>query len=212
MKKTIQEYFQIYSEINTTKNIIKKFSILDRRLSIVNYIKKNKLKLIKSINFSFFESDEKYILSSFSNENINFIHINSRLTKDYPGYFENKKEYENYLAIYGTIGILLNQNFQITTIKDTTQKYADFYKDITNAIFYDEDFNLNLSEYTLESELHMKYTYLFGIDFVIYILNSFYQNNITKQELFDVLNINDTDFNFLFEKFKFKIKEINYGK
>lgn len=58
----------------------------------------------------------------------------------------------------------------------------------------------------------MKYTYLFGIDFVIYILNSFYQNNITKQELFDVLNINDTDFNFLFEKFKFKIKEINYGK
>ncbi|EAM0327821.1 hypothetical protein D2A72_09645, partial [Campylobacter coli] len=73
MKKTIEEYFQIYSQINTTKNIIKKFSILDRRLSIVNYIKKNKLKLIKSINFSFFESDEKYILSSFSNENINFI-------------------------------------------------------------------------------------------------------------------------------------------
>ncbi|EDF8505777.1 hypothetical protein GB951_09880, partial [Campylobacter coli] len=68
MKKTIEEYFQIYSQINTTKNIIKKFSILDRRLSIVNYIKKNKLKLIKSINFSFFESDEKYILSSFSNE------------------------------------------------------------------------------------------------------------------------------------------------
>lgn len=212
MEKTIKEYFQIYSEIKTTKNPIKKFSILDRRLSIVNYIKKNKLKLIKNINFSFFESDEKYILSSFSDQNINFIHINSKLTKNYPGYFENKKEYENYLAIYGTIGVLLNQNFQITTIKDTTQRYADFYKDVTNAIFYDEDFNLNLLEYTLENDLHIKYTYLYGIDFVVYILNSFYKNNITKEELFNILKIDDTEFNFLFEKFKFKIKEINYGK
>lgn len=86
---TIKEYFDFYLKIKQSKMPLRKFSFLDRQLTLVKYLKQNKGKIIKSINYAFFESSENILLSVFCKDDVYFIHINGRLAKNYPSNFSN---------------------------------------------------------------------------------------------------------------------------
>ena len=129
----IKEYFALYEKLKTNKAnpSLKQFCFLDKRTSLIKYLKNKKSFIIKNINYSFFSSDEPYLLSVFADGDINFIHIN---IKKLPPNFDSLQEYENYLAIYGTFAVLIKQSFQIEDLNDII-----FY--ISNALKIDRTYN-----------------------------------------------------------------------
>ncbi|ECK2550146.1 hypothetical protein FQW77_08705 [Campylobacter jejuni] len=206
----IKDYFDIYKKYEKTKKSLKSFSILNKKVVVHKYLKENKRNIIGQINYAFFESNEPYILSVFCDDEYYFIHINSRLTKTYPSYFNNENEYENYLIIFATTAVLFRKNFQIENINDSrlNQPYKEVIVDITNAIFYDETFRINLERYVNQEEKYLKNIYFYGFNFLINIFKEITENKISEEECKKILKINDDDFEKLFDILKFKLLEI----
>ncbi|HIF9806854.1 TPA: hypothetical protein ACX8VE_001702 [Campylobacter jejuni] len=205
----IKDYFDIYKKYEKTKKSLKSFSILNKKVVVHKYLKENKRNIIGQINYAFFESNEPYILSVFCDDECYYIHINSRLTKIYPSYFNNENEYENYLIIFATTAVLFRKNFQIENINDSrlNQPYKEAIVDITNAIFYDETFRINLERYVNQEEKYLKNIYFYGFNFLINIFKETTENKISEEECKKILKINDDDFEKLFDLLKFKLLE-----
>lgn len=201
----IIEYFNFYKNIKNKENVLKKFSLISRKNSIVNYLKQNKKEVINSINYCFFESNENILISVFSENNIYFIHINSLLIKDYPKNFNSINEYENYLLIYGTFAILLDLNFQAKDLDDSRILFKDFLHELTQYIFYDEKFNLNLIPYIDDENKIISFVYLYGYDFLFEIFKYFYKDKSNYVEIMKFLKMNESEFEALFELYKSKI-------
>lgn len=200
----IKECFEFYESVKEGTNALKNFNFLDRQLSIVRYLKKYKKEIIENINYAFYESDEKYLVSFFSGERAKYIHINSTLTKDYPSIYENEEEYENYLAIYATFGILINQSFQLQSLNDTRFYHKDFIRDMTNVIFYDEMFRLNLSPFVSENDGYYKAIYAYGKDYIFQCFSAMMRGEIDEYGCIKMLNMEDKmrDFRILFEVYE----------
>ena len=203
MNKTlnIKKCFEFYESIKKQENKLKAFTFLDRQLSIVKYLKKNKKSIIENINYAFFESNEPYLLSFFSGEKAKYVHINSRLTQDYPSIYENIEEYENYLAIYATFGILIHQSFQLQSLSDSKFYHRDFIRDMANVIFYDEMFRLNLSNFVNESESYYMAIYLYGKDYIFNVFSAMMRKEINEETCIKMLSMENKmrDFRMLFE-------------
>ena len=207
---TIKEYFDFYLKIKQNQTPLRKFSFLDRQLTLVKYLKQNKVKIIKSINYAFFASDENVLLSVFCKDNIYFIHINSRLTKDYyPSNFSNSCEYENYLAIYGTFSVLIDFSFQAQELDDSRIFYKDFLEDLTFKIYYDDDFRLNLQDLIDQENAILKYVYRYGYDFLLEFFKLYFQNSSKTSNAYltfiNFLKIKESEFNELFGLYRAKI-------
>lgn len=58
MNKTlnIKKCFEFYESIKKQENKLKAFTFLDRQLSIVKYLKKNKKSIIENINYAFLKA------------------------------------------------------------------------------------------------------------------------------------------------------------
>ncbi|OCS21947.1 hypothetical protein CFVI97532_07035 [Campylobacter fetus subsp. venerealis cfvi97/532] len=191
----IKEYFDFYEQHKKTDGKLKKFSLIDKKLSIVTFFKKNKKNLIKNINFMYFDSDEDCLMQVYNSDRANLIFINTRLTKDHLSAFINKQEYENYLTIYGTFCVLLNQDLKITSLSDTRIPVfiRDFLKDLTYFIFYCDDFHLNLQDFVNDNfTLRMIYKYGYDLLFNIFLafddgrindrgVVSFFENEILEE-------------------------------
>lgn len=202
--KTIKQCFEFYEMVKDKEHNLKHFTFLDRQLAIVRFLKKHKKEIINEINYAFYESDEEYLLSFFSGERANYVHINSRLTKEYPSIYENIDEYENYLAIYATFGILINQSFQLQNLNDSRFYHKDFIKDMTNIIFYDEAFRLNLSGFVSDNEGYYKAIYAYGKDYIFSVFSAMMQNEISEETCIKMLSMGDKmrDFRMLFEVYE----------
>lgn len=51
----IKEYFALYKKLKSNKsNSLKQFCFLDKKISLIKYLKNNKGFIIKNINYSFF--------------------------------------------------------------------------------------------------------------------------------------------------------------
>ncbi|EAI9739298.1 hypothetical protein MLB78_001642 [Campylobacter jejuni] len=205
----IKDYFNTYEKFSKSSNLLRKFSIISQKQAICKYLKLNKNFIINNINYCFFESEENYLISVFTNDNLNYIHINSRKTKEYPRAFENQENFEVFLSIFATISVLLNLNYQITNLNDSRLllKQKEKIEDITYCIYYDEKFNLNLSNYINDKLSYIKNIYYFGEDFLFCLFKNFYLKNILKEDLFKILNIDEEDFKKLYSHFKLKIKK-----
>lgn len=186
-----------------TKAKLKEFNFLQHPTAIMRYLKNNKDLIIKNINYAFFEDDSEDILVVFSSVSVKYVYINTRLSKNYPAMFENQNEYENYLAIYGTFAILLNQNFKAQNLQDSRILIKDYLKNLTHIIYYDESFRLNLSTYTDKNEL--KAVYRYGYDFCYCLMKSLYNNNIKKSLVQELLQLNPQEIDLLLNAFVAKI-------
>ncbi|QKG30281.1 hypothetical protein [Campylobacter sp. RM16187] len=180
----IKEYFDFYEQHKKTDGKLKKFSLIDKKLSIVTFFKRNKKNLIKNINFMYFDSDEEYLMQVYNSDKANLIFINTRLTKDVLSIFTNKQEYENYLTIYGTFCILLNQDLKITSLSDTRIPVfiRDFLKDLTYFIFYCDDFHLNLQDF-VHDNFTLRMIYKYGYDLLFNIFLAFDDGRINDRDV-----------------------------
>lgn len=206
--QTIKEYFTFYSNIKSKGTKLKKFSFLDKQISLIKYLKNNKNEIIRNINYAFVESKEPYLLSVFSENNIHFIHINARICKDYPKIFDSIYEYENYLAIYGTFAVLIDINFQAESLEDSRIFFKDFLEDLTFKIYYDEAFRLNLESFVDEQNEVLKYVYRYGYDFLLQCFKLFYKDTfdaLNYSHIMRFLQMNDLEFKELFGLYKSKI-------
>lgn len=178
----IKEYFDFYERHKRTDGKLKKFSLIDKKLSIVTFFKRNKKNLIKNINFMYFDSDEEYLMQVYNSDKANLIFINTKLTKDVLSIFTNKQEYENYLTIYGTFCVLLNQDLKITSLSDTRIPVfvRDFLKDLTYFIFYCDDFHLNLQDF-VNDNFTLRMIYKYGYDLLFNIFLAFDNGRINDQ-------------------------------
>ena len=203
--KTIKQCFEFYESVKMQESELKSFTFLDRQLAIVRFLKKYKKEIIENINYAFYKSNEPYLLSFFSGERAKYVHINSALTEDYPSIYENAEEYENYLAIYATFGILINQSFQIQNLNDSRFYHKDFVRDMTNVIFYDEMFRLNLSSFVSENESYYKAIYAYGKDYIFSVFSAMMRQDIDENTCIKMLNMEDkmSDFRILFELWEY---------
>ncbi|EAH8851009.1 hypothetical protein CDJ58_07820 [Campylobacter lari] len=198
----IKDIFEIYKDLKkTNQKEIKKFSHCTRKVILCQYFKKNKNSIIKSINFSFFESDENYLISLFSENNINFVHINGKKTKEYPKIFNNQQEYEVFLSIYSTVALLYGINFQLESVSDSRLNYEirERIKNICFQIYYDDDFNFNLSNSFHENFDYLKFIFLYGKDFIFELMKGFYYKKISKADCLNILNISEKEFSNLYK-------------
>lgn len=180
----IKEYFEYYKKYKQTEIKLKKFSLIDKKYSIVNFFKKNKKSIINNINYMYFDSDEKYLMQVYSSDEANIVFINTKQSIDIPPIFLNKREYENYLTIFGSFCVLLNQNIQINSINDTRISIflRDFLKDLTYFIYYCDDFHLNLQNY-VDDNFALKSIYKYGYDFLFNVFLAFSNNKIDDKEI-----------------------------
>lgn len=182
----IKEYFDFYEEYKATEVKIKKFSLIDRKKTIVSYFKKNKKKLIQDINYMYFESDEDYLMQVFSSDKANLIFINTRLSKNIPKgkNFSSKQEFENYLTIYASFCVLLNQNLRILSIDDSRVSVfiRDFLMDLTYQIFYNDAFDLNLQD-IVNDNFTLKMAYRYGYDLLFNIFMAFENGKIDDKKV-----------------------------
>ena len=200
----VKEYFELYSSFKQETEDFRTFNFLQSKVSVMRYFKNHKKKIIESINYAFFESNEPYLLSVFSWHNARFVHINSTMTENYPIFATNVKEYENYLAIFGTFGILLDQNFRIEALDDSRICYcSDFLRDMTNRIYYDENFRLNLTNYI--EQPHLKIIYRFGGDFVFEIFNAYYRKKLELSKIKDIFQTTEENVKELYALLSSKI-------
>ncbi len=201
----INSYFNFYANIKSDKPQLEHFSFLDRQVTLVKYLKKNKSEIIKHINYAFFESKEPYLLSVFSSPNANYIHINHNLCKEHPKSFDSIYEYENYLAIYGTFAVLIGETFQISSLQDSRIYFKDFLEDLTFKIYYDEDFRLNLESFLINKNEILRFVYRYGYDFLLQSFKIFNKDEFYYRRIKEFLNINDLEFKELFELYRYKI-------
>lgn len=237
MAQSIRDFFHLYENVKTSQNNMKYYSIITQKTHIVKYLQKNKKMILDNINFAFFESDEPYILSVFKSKKGNYIHINSKLTQkvprsiiDFVSGFERQDlireleihEYENWLAIFGTFSILLdNQSLRIRkdfnddkpyTVQDLLRdsRNQSFLNDklceLTEAIYYDETFRINLENFIQNQEDKvLKYVYRYGYDFLLNCFKSYNKNELLIDNIKDYLKISNDEFKELYELFKNKI-------
>lgn len=201
----IKDYFNFYAINKTDKSQVKKFSFLNKQATLVKYLKTNKNEIIKQINYAFFESKEPYLLSVFSAEVANYIHINSRLCREFPKNFDSLHEFENYLAIYGTFAVLIGESFQISSLNDSKIYYRDFLEDLTFKIFYDDVFRLNLESLLIDKNNILRFVYRYGYDFLLQSFKIFYKDEFSYSTIKRFLNISDEEFNELYGLYRNKI-------
>lgn len=205
----IKDYFLQYAEFceGMKKDSLKTFCFLDRKITLIRYLKENKNIIIKNINYAFFESDENYLLSVFSKDNIHYIHINSKLSKNFPLNYESKDEYENFLAIYGTFAILIGQSFQIQDLSDSRLNiyFKDFLFDLTFKIYYDEAFRLNLEKFIRDENESLKYVYRYGYDYLFIMFRAYFNQKIEFSFLAKILNIEENELAKLYRLYRNKI-------
>lgn len=156
MAQSIRDFFHLYENVKDSQNNMKHYSIIAPKINIVKYLQTNKKLILDNINFAFFESDEPYILSVFKGKKVNYIHINSKLTRkvpksiiDFVSGFERQDlikeleiyEYENWLAIFGTFSILLDsQTLRIRKDFNDDNPYTvqDLLRDSRNESFLND--------------------------------------------------------------------------
>lgn len=206
----IKKHFEVFTrlkEYRKNEEKLKHFNFLDRKKTLIKYLKENKVFIFKKINYSFFESDEPYLLSVFCGENINFIHINPKLSRNFPLNYDSKDEYENFLAIFGTFAILIRKNFQIENINDTRLNivFKDFLFDLTFQIYYDDNFRLNLQDYIREENEVLKYVYRYGYDYIFTLFNAYYSEKIDFDYIVKLLDIDTDELTELYKLYKSKI-------
>lgn len=201
----IKEYFALYEKFKSSNvNHLKQFCFLDKRTSLIKYLKNKKSFIIKNINYSFFSSDEPFLLSVFADGDINFIHIN---IKKLPPNFDSLQEYENYLAIYGTFAVLINQSFQIEDLNDSRLNIyiKDFLEDLTFKIYYDESFRLNLQDYINKENSVLKYVYAYGYDYLFVLFKAYFKEKLEFSFLVQALNIEENELAKLYRMYESKI-------
>lgn len=201
----IEDYFNFYALIKKDVSRVKRFNFLNKQISLITYLKKEKRDIINNINYAFFESYEPYLLSVFSNQSSNYIHINSRLCKEYPRSFDSVYEYENYLAIYGTFAVLLDENFQIESLDDSRMYCRDFLKDLTFRIYYDSSFRLNLESMLVEKNNVLRFVYRYGYDFLLQCFKLFHNDKCEYSRIIEFLNIEGAEFIELYGLYQSKI-------
>lgn len=197
---TIKEHFKIYAECKTnTAENLKKFTFLDKKSTIIHYLKKHKSLVIKNINYAFFESNEPHLLSVFSEGGVNFVHINA---KNVPMNFTTTEEYENYLAIFGTFAVLIDENFQISSLEDSRMNsYAqDLLSDLTFFIYYDKAFRLNLKSHIRNEFSALKTIYDFGYDYILRLFVAKDLDSIAR-----ILGLNSDTAKELYELYESKL-------
>ncbi|CAD7289512.1 hypothetical protein LMG7974_01589 [Campylobacter majalis] len=185
----VNDYFEFYKQHKKTKLKIKKFSLIDRKLSIISYFKKHKKELINNINYMYFDSDEDYLMQVYSSNEANLVFINTRLSNVLPKNrnFETKKEYENYLTICATFCVLLNQDIKLISLDDTRISIfiRDFLKDLTYQIYYNDVFDLNLQDIVTDN-FTLKMIYRYGYDFLFNIFLAFDENRIDDKQVVSI--------------------------
>ena len=201
----IKDYFALYEKLKENKaNPLKQFCFLDKKISLIKYLKHKKSFIIKNINYSFFPSNEPYLLSVFCGGNVNFIHIN---IKKLPPNFDSLQEYENYLAIYGTFAVLINQSFQREDLNDSRLSLyiKDFLEDLTFKIYYDESFRLNLQDYINKENSALKYVYAYGYDYLLVLFEAYFKEKLEFNFLMQALKIEKNELIRLYRMYKSKI-------
>lgn len=206
----IKKHFEVFTrlkEYEESEKKLKQFNFLDRKKILIDYLNKNKAYVLKKINYSFFESDEPYLLSVFTEKNSNFIHINSRLSKNFPVHYISKDEYENFLAIYGTFAVLIGQSFQIENMSDSRIKIyiKDFLYDLTFKIYYDDAFRLNLQDYIKDKNKILRYVYKYGYDYLFILFRAYFNEKIDFVYISKILDIELSELEELFRLYKNKI-------
>lgn len=204
----IKEHFANYAKFSTKEqNSLKYFCFLDKKVALMRYLKENKAFIIKHINYSFFESDEPYLLSVFSDKRVNFIHINSRLSKNYLLGYESQNEYENFLAIYGSFAILIHQNFQIQDLNDSRLNIyvKDFLMDLTFKVYYDDAFRLNLQEYIKDENEVLKYVYRYGYNYLLGLFRAYFNKSLEFDYIAKILKIDSNELAKLYRLYKSRI-------
>lgn len=143
-------------------------------------------------------------MSVFCQEHLNFIHIN---IKKLPPNFDSLQEYENYLAIYGTFAVLINQSFQIEDLNDSRLNIyiKDFLEDLTFKIYYDESFRLNLQDYINKENSVLKYVYAYGYDYLLVLFEAYFKEKLEFNFLVQVLKIEKDELIRLYRMYKSKI-------
>lgn len=201
----IKDYFALYEKLKPNKaNPLKQFCFLDKKISLIKHLKQKKAFIIKNINYSFFPSNESYLLSVFCGGNVNFIHIN---IKKLPPNFDSLQEYENYLAIYGTFAVLINQSFQIEDLSDSRLNIyiKDFLEDLTFKIYYDESFRLNLQDYINKENSVLKYVYAYGYDYLLVLFEAYFKEKLEFNFLIQALKIERNELIRLYRMYESKI-------
>lgn len=206
----IEDYFRFYKNIKEVKGFkFKRFTFLDKQISLIRYLKQNKKDIIKYINYAFFESNEPYLISVFNESDIHYIHINERLCKEkLSKNFDSVYEYENYLAIYGTFAVLIGENFQAQDLNDSRISFRDFLHELTFHIYYDDAFRLNLESFVGKENEILRYVYRYGYDFLLESFKFFYKdvhNSFNYNQIIRFLSITDDEFRELFALYKSKI-------
>lgn len=203
----IKEHFKIYADFKQNKEKLRHFNFLDTKISLIKYLKENKSLIIKSINYAFFESNESYLLSAFSSDGIHFIHINSKLSKEFPPHFETQNEYENFLTIYATFGILIEQNFQVQDLSDSRLNihFKDFLSDLTFKIYYDDAFRLNLENYIQAENEVLKYVYRYGYDYLFVLFRAYFNEKLEFDFIAKLLKLESNELEKLYRLYKTKI-------
>lgn len=237
MAQSIREFFDLYESVKNQQNTMKYYSIIAPKGHMSKYLQKNKKLILDNINFAFFESNEPYILSAFKGQKANYIHINSKLTKKVPksiiefvSGFERQDllkeleiyEYENWLAIFGTFSILLDNHTlrirkdfsddKVYTIQNLLKdsRNESFLNDklfkLTESIYYDESFRINLENFIQSQENKiLKYVYRYGYDFLLQLFKSYNKNELLIDNIKDYLKISNDEFKELYRLFKNKI-------
>ena len=217
----IIDYFELYRKLKpeSKKSKIKIFSILSHKHTIVKYLKQNTKEIINNINYAFFESNEKYLLSVKCSENAKYIHINTRLTSNFNNsLFSSKDDYENFIAIFGTFAVLLDESFQIEDLKDSTllQSIREKLDDFTHHIWFCDDFRLNLQDFIID-DVNLKVIYRYGYDFLASIFFALDQGKIDFERvrtLFSRDNLSSSHISDLYHSFlliiaKMKVRGID---
>lgn len=206
--KEVFDYYENFKE-NTelNSNIAKVFSN-SRRAVVFKHLKKYKKEIIESINYSYFESNENILLSIFQKNNKRFVHINSSKTENFPKYFQVKTQYEVYLSIFATICILYGfNNCQLENLDDSRLdlELKSRIEDICFKVYYDDDFNFNLSDYLNSNFSYLRIIFIFGKDFTYHLIKNYYFGNIEKNKCLEILNCSEEDFkelyNFIYNKY-----------
>lgn len=234
--KHISEYYHLYEKVKNTKESFKIFSVVHQKQYVAQYLRKNKKLIISNINYAFFESDENYILSVFKGKKSNYIHINSKLTKNVPqsiiesiSGFEKKDwtteltiyQYENWLAIFGTFIILLdgintklvkdfNDNMPYTIqdlLKDSRNEsfLNDTLFSLTQVIYYDDDFRINLESFVNNENKILKFVYRYGYDFLLQCFKAYHKNELYADTIKEYIKATNDEFKELYSMFENKI-------
>lgn len=188
---TFKNYFELYAKFKPNCKMKKFPPLMTRQTTLIKHLQSNKSEILRSVNFVFKNSDEKYFLSVFSSENANMICVNTAMINLIPKGFDSKNDYEKFVNLYAIFAVLLNRSFQIDSFDDSIlhEKIRDYLWDLAIYQKNDDDFILNLQNIVLNyDDRILRLIYRYGDDFLKTIFNAFIDNKLSENELIAVFD------------------------